>query len=287
VTSDPIARAAAAARARWPEIALRDEDFARHLRTAGVSGAFTSERGEELFLAAACAAAEPGALRALERDYLASMGAYVGARFHVTDAFLDELRQAVRLRLIFDRPPRITGYRGTGTLRAFIRVVSVRLALDLVEARGRQPALMDPEMIARRFGASPAVESQLTRAEHGPRFQAAIEEAVVQLTAREKAVLRFHFVEGLNIEAIGRIYRVHRATVARWLVDIRGRIFRAVEQRMAIELEMSPSEFRSLVGLMRDELKLSFSRVLAADHSGGRVKRDGDGICASPTRGRR
>jgi RNA polymerase sigma-70 factor (ECF subfamily) len=287
VTSPPLARAAAAARVRWPEIAFSDEDFARHLQAAAVSDSVTAERGEELFLAAACAAAEPGALRALERDYLAGLGAYVGARFHVTDAFLDELRQAVRLRLIFDRPPRITGYRGTGTLRAFIRVVSVRLALDLVEARGRQPALMDPEMIARRFGASPAVESQLTRAEHGPRFQAAIEEAVVQLTAREKAVLRFHFVEGLNIEAIGRIYRVHRATVARWLVDIRGRIFRAVEQRMAIELEMSPSEFRSLVGLMRDELKLSFSRVLAADHSGGRVKRDGDGICASPARGRR
>jgi RNA polymerase sigma-70 factor (ECF subfamily) len=257
-----IRRAAAAARARWPEISLDDEDFARHLRGAGIPALIPGERAEELFLAAACAAGEPAALRALEREYLASMKAYVGGRFNATDAFVDELRQAVRLRLVVERPPRIASFNGSGTLRAFIRVVSVRLALDLVEAHGRQPALMEPEVIARRFSTAPAVESQLTRVEHGPRFQAAVEEAVMGLGAREKAVLRFHFVEGLNIEAIGRIYRVHRATVARWLVDIRGRIFHAVEERMAVEVKMSPSEFRSLVGLMRDELRLSFSRVL-------------------------
>jgi RNA polymerase sigma-70 factor (ECF subfamily) len=256
-----VQRAAAAARARWPEITLRDEDFARHLRGAGIPLS-AGERGEELFLAAACAAGEPAALRALEREYLASMKAYVAGRFQVTDAFVDELRQAVRLRLVVEQPPRIASYNGSGSLRAFIRVVSVRLALDLIEARGRQPVPMEPETIARRFASAPAVESQLTRKEHGPRFEAAVEEAVMGLSAREKAVLRFHFVEGLNIEAIGRIYRVHRATVARWLVDIRGRIFHAVEQRMAIEVEMSPSEFRSLVGLMREELRLSFSRVL-------------------------
>jgi RNA polymerase sigma-70 factor (ECF subfamily) len=259
-----IQRAAAAARARWPELPLDDEDFARHLHAAGVPDAVIGERGEELFLAAACAAGEPPALRVLEREYLANVGAYVGTRFKLTDAFVDELRQALRLRLIFDRPPRIASYNGTGSLRAFIRVVSVRLALDLIEARQRQPALMDPEMIARRFSSSPAVESLLTRGQHGPRFQAAVDEAVLALSPREKAVLRFHFVDGLNIEAIGRIYRVHRATVARWLVDIRGRIFRSVEERMAIEVDMSPSEFRSLVALMQEELKLSFSRVLAS-----------------------
>jgi RNA polymerase sigma-70 factor (ECF subfamily) len=258
-----VQRAAAAARARWPEITLRDEDFARHLRGAGIP-LITGERGEELFLAAACAAREPAALRALEQEYLSSMKAYVAGRFQVTDAFVDELRQAVRLRLVVEQPPRIASFNGSGTLRAFIRVVSVRLALDLIEARGRQPVPMEPETIARRYASAPAVESQLTRMEHGPRFQSAVEEAVMGLSAREKAVLRFHFVEGLNIEAIGRIYRVHRATVARWLVDIRGRIFHAVEQRMAIEVEMSPSEFRSLVGLMREELRLSFSRVLAS-----------------------
>jgi RNA polymerase sigma-70 factor (ECF subfamily) len=263
-----VRRAAAAARARWPEIALDDEDFARHLRGAGVPAPLAGERAEELFLAAACAAGEPAALRALEREYLASMKAYVGARFQVTDAFVDELRQAVRLRLVVEQPPRISSFNGSGSLRAFIRVVSVRLALDLIEARGRQPVLMEPEIIARRYSSAPAVESQLTRMEHGPRFQSAVEEAVMALTAREKAVLRFHFVEGLNIEAIGRLYRVHRATVARWLVDIRGRIFRAVEQRMAVEVEMSPSEFRSLVGLMREELRLSFSRVLASRPGG-------------------
>jgi RNA polymerase sigma-70 factor (ECF subfamily) len=257
-----LASVARIARARWPGLGLTDADFARHLAGLGVGADVLRARGEDLFLAAACASGEPAALEALEKEHLVGLGSYVGGRLDVGDAFVDELRQAVRLRLLFDRPPRITGYSGIGTLRSFVRVVAVRLGFDLLEADRRQPLPADPEVLARHLASSPAVESRLTLAEHGPRFQAAIEEAVRGLTAREKAVLRFHFVESLNIEAIGKIYRVHRATVARWLVDIRRQLWVTVEKRMRFELRMTPSEFRSLLGLVRDELRISFSRVL-------------------------
>ena len=44
---DPtVRRAAASARARWPEIALDDEDFARHLQGAGIPALVPGERAE-------------------------------------------------------------------------------------------------------------------------------------------------------------------------------------------------------------------------------------------------
>jgi RNA polymerase sigma-70 factor (ECF subfamily) len=257
-----LAQAARAARERWPGLGLGDAEFSRHVATLGVAADVLSTHGEDLFLAAACASGDAVALQVLEREHLLNLGSYVGGRLNVTDAFVDELRQLVRLRLLFDTPPRITSYGGMGSLRSFVRVVAVRLGFDLLETDRRQPRPTDPELLVRHLASSPAVDSRLMQAEHGPRFQAAIEEAVTALSAREKAVLRFHFIEGLNIEAIGKIYRVHRATVARWLVDIRGRLLASVEARMRLELRMTPSDFRSLVGLVQDELRISFSRVL-------------------------
>jgi RNA polymerase sigma-70 factor (ECF subfamily) len=259
---DGVRRAAQLGRARWPALHLGEDAFARHIEGLGVPDHLILQRAEDLYLAAACAAGEPAALQALEDEYLNDVGVYVAGRVRATPAFLDELRQSVRLRLLVESPPRITVYDGRGALRGFVRVMTLRIALDLLDADARQPRPLEPSQIARHFSPQPAPENDLARQQHGPLVQQALEQALATLTPREKAVLRFHFVEALNIEAIGTIYRVHRATVARWLVDIRQRLLRAVEERLAVDLRMSPSEFRSLVGLVQDELRISFSRVL-------------------------
>ena len=40
----------------------------------------------------------------------------------------------------------------------------------------------------------------------------ALESSIASLSERDRAILKFHFVEGMNIEALGTIYGVHRAT---------------------------------------------------------------------------
>jgi RNA polymerase sigma-70 factor (ECF subfamily) len=257
-----LAEAVAAARARWPEITFGEEEFTRYLDHRQISDETIAARGVDLFLAAACAAGDPAALRALDVEHLEQVGGHVRARMKASDALIDEVRQALRIKLLLDKSPRIARYDGSGPLGAFVRVAAVRVALDLVKMSARAPQAMDPERVARRLSAPQVGESQLARLAHGPRFQAALEEALVALPERDRAVLRFHFVEGLNIEAIGKVYRVHRATVARWLVDIRGRLFQAVEKRLAVDLRITPSEFRSLLGTVQDDLRISISRVL-------------------------
>ena len=87
-------------------------------------------------------------------------------------------------------------------------------------------------------------------------------QALTTLTAREKTLLRLHFLDGMNIDALGVVFRVHRATVARWLVAIRTQVLDRVRQTLSLDLGASPSEAISLVRLLRSEVQLSIRRIL-------------------------
>jgi RNA polymerase sigma-70 factor (ECF subfamily) len=73
-----------------------------------------------------------------------------------------------------------------------------------------------------------------------------------------------HYVDGLNIEAIGAVYHVHRATVARWLIAIRAEVLNGLRERFALAPKATSSDFRSYYSALRDELHLSISRVLGS-----------------------
>src|SRR6185369_7238603 len=92
---------------------------------------------------------------------------------------------------------------------------------------------------------------------------AALEAALAALGAREKTLLRLHIVDNLTIDEIGALYRVHRATAARWLVSIRGSVLDAIRGHLGLSARPTSSEFRSIVALLRDELHVSVERALA------------------------
>jgi RNA polymerase sigma-70 factor (ECF subfamily) len=71
-----------------------------------------------------------------------------------------------------------------------------------------------------------------------------------------------YFIDGLNIDVIGQVYFVHRATVARWLVRIRKRVFSSVSKRLQMELSASGSECRSILDAVRERLDFDLDRVL-------------------------
>jgi RNA polymerase sigma-70 factor (ECF subfamily) len=257
-----LADACRSGRLRWPGVDLPRLALAGYVANQAISEKTVRERADDLFLAAACAAGHPAAIAAFDREYLQQTRSYVG-RLSLSEEMLDEVRQELRVHLLVDRPPRICGYKGTGPLGAWIRVVAVRIALDLLDASQKHgPVRGDHGDLAARVSATVAPEAELARNRMRPLLEAALEHAIGALPDRDKAILRFHYVEGLNVDAVGSIYRVHRATVARWLVDIRDRLLQQVQDRLAINLRMSPSEFRSVVGAMREDLRLSIGRVL-------------------------
>ncbi|HXU83186.1 MAG TPA: hypothetical protein VN914_17445 [Polyangia bacterium] len=258
----PLAAAVGEGRRRWPGVALAPEQLEAHLRRVGLDPAAEIPWAAELYLTAACALGDPAALDAFDREYVARLPLYV-SRFGLRPDVLDDLRQSLRMRLLLDQPPRIGTYAGRGPLDGWVGLTAVRLALDLLAVQKSAPRPVDPALLTSGlFGATePAFD--LARTHYGPMFQTGLEEALAALGDRDKALLRFHFVERLNIEAIGRIYRVHRATVARWLIDLRRRLLLDVQERLAIEVHLSnTSEFRSLLDVVRDDLHVSLSRIL-------------------------
>jgi RNA polymerase sigma-70 factor (ECF subfamily) len=97
---------------------------------------------------------------------------------------------------------------------------------------------------------------------HGDAFQKALERSLESLDRRDKTLLRLHFVDELSIDAIGRIYRVHRATVARRLVAVRRRIFDHLRADLSLRLGATNSEFRSILAALRTDLELSLRHLL-------------------------
>jgi RNA polymerase sigma-70 factor (ECF subfamily) len=82
--------------------------------------------------------------------------------------------------------------------------------------------------------------------------------------ADASAVARI-FVNTNIAAAAGVVYRVHRATVARWLAAIRSQVFECVCQKLSLKLRSSPSEVASLVRLVRSDIDVSIRRLLAGD----------------------
>jgi RNA polymerase sigma-70 factor, ECF subfamily len=142
-----------------------------------------------------------------------------------------------------------------------VHVTAVRLAIDLVAPEHAARSNVDlMELVAPEQ--TPEIET--ARNLYEERFRTALEEIFQHLPAREKTILRLHVVDGLNIDAIGAIYRVHRATAARWLVAIRTRVYDRLKKDFAIRWKASSSDLRSLVSLLRDHIHITAKRVLGS-----------------------
>jgi len=227
-----IAAAFGAGRAAWPEASHSLESFAAHVRALGVDDADLVARASDLFLASACAEGDPAALRAFERAFIAGVDV-VAARVGLPRQLLDELRQRVRVKLLVGEAPAIGRYRGRGPLMVWVLVTAARVAADVAAAASVPESAPDTEMLDLLVSADTSPELEAVKARYRERFRAALEASLAELTAREKTLLSLHFIDGLNIDCIGAIYRVHRATVARWLVAIRARVFARLNERFA------------------------------------------------------
>jgi RNA polymerase sigma-70 factor (ECF subfamily) len=258
---DDLAAAFEAGRAAWPAAGLGYEEFARVIGDSQVLSRDLATNGADLYLACACAAGDAGALRAFEETFIRTMDGHL-ARCGVAPEWLSEVRQKVRLKLFVGNRPGIRSYRAEGALSAFVRVTAVRVAVDVAAAAAAIKRRPDEEILNVLVSMDASPEVDTAKALYRDKFRAAIEETLTSLSKREKTIMRLHFVDGLNIESIGSLYRVHRATVARWLVAIRGRLLAELRDRLALHLGGTPSELRSLVRLLRDDIDLSARRIL-------------------------
>jgi RNA polymerase sigma-70 factor (ECF subfamily) len=246
----------------WPGVALDRDVFEQRLRGLELDPEQVQSRGSDLFLAAACAAQDAQAVELFERTFLSQVPRLIG-RVALNAQQEDELRQQLRIRLLVGPTAKIAEYRGSGPLGAWVRVCALRLALDLKMADpGRRN---DAQALDALVVGAPGGEVEIDVDRHRAVFQGALQESLATLTTREKTLLRLHFLDGMNIDELGVVFRVHRATVARWLVAVRTRVLDKVREKLSLELGSSPSEAQSLVRLLRSEVQVSIRRILDDD----------------------
>jgi RNA polymerase sigma-70 factor (ECF subfamily) len=255
-----------AAREAHPKIRLDPDVFLRHLarhrpEDAPLDAWLGSIRAGDLYLACACAEGVPAAIAALDAQYRVEVGSFLGA-LRPTEAFIEDVAQAVRERLLVGAggsPPRIAEYGGRGALMAWIRVVTVRLALDLKRRRTEQ--LDEHAGEAAPPAEAPSAEAVLLKQRYAGEFNAAFRAAFASLAAEQRDLLRRHFVEGTTLEELAASHGVHRATVARRIAAARQAILDDARRRLGERLALCTEELNSLMVLMRSQLDLSLSSL--------------------------
>src|SRR4029077_20990215 len=93
-------------------------------------------------------------------------------------------------------------------------------------------------------------------------FQGALQRGLAALDDRERTIYRLHLVDGLTVEAIGKVYGVSHSTVSRWLAKAREAVIREAQRVLRDEMRLSPTEFESVAALVVSQLEISVSRLL-------------------------
>jgi RNA polymerase sigma-70 factor (ECF subfamily) len=264
---DPAAEPWEASRVAWPSVSLPLTVFARHLRgrlpenVTYSREALASLACVDLYLSCACMYRAPHALETLDRVFLAQVAAFV-RRVDASAAFADEVRQLLREKLFVgdgERAAKIGEYSGRGPLLAWLRVAALRTALNLRRDRGvvsedlSEGAAMvdfqDPEL-------------DMIKERYRELFQRAVVDAFAELPSDQRSVMRLHLVAGLTTAEIGKMFRVNQSTVVRWLAAARTTVRDRTRERLQDLLQLSASEFESLVGLMLSRMDLSLTMAL-------------------------
>jgi len=250
-------------REAWPAIALSGEQFARHLGAIWSSRKSKLEelRGDDLYLACACALRNPRALSALEPLLAAACSSLPGG----SAALADEVRQDLREKLLVssgDEAPLIATYSGEGPLSTWLKVTAVRAALRRHRGSTREVALEDAPL-GELQASHPNPELDYLKLRHGEDFRAAFRDAAQALSPRDRIVLRLYYVDGLGVERIGAMYQVHASTVTRWMQGSREALLLETRRLLGERLSLSGREVESLLGVLRSGMQASLRRVLS------------------------
>lgn len=263
-----IADAAAEAREAWPGVALDDDRYAGHLAACAPDetdprAAIRDLHTTDLFLAFACSRGDSKAIRLFETKVLPGAKPAI-ARVDSSAEFVDEALHEVRIRLLVDGengPARIRSYLGRGPLASWVKVVAMRTAYGLKRVKPAEVPEDVQQLAALPFdGTSPELAS-LRRDFAGP-FHAAFRAALDGLDARERNVLRLYLLEGVPSEVIGKMYRVHRATVARWIASTHERLLSETRRRLTADLGLIGKDLDTLMKLVSSGIEISIATVL-------------------------
>jgi len=250
---DPVA-ALAHARRTWPAVVVPDDAVAGYVADRG------GDHTDDLYLACAICRRDPAALGRFESTLLPAIDAAI-RRLAPDPDFASEVRQRVREHLLVGDHARLGDYQGRGPLVSWVRIVAVRIGLQLLRGR-RADARRDEALADEPLLSYLDIERELIKARYQAQFRAAFHEAMAELPSHDKHLLQLHVIEGLSLSQIGKMHGVNKSTVSRWLAHTRTTLEESVRERLSAVLAVGDAELDSLLGVLRSRLDLSIERIL-------------------------
>lgn len=255
----------AQARAAWPEIHLPAEVFLvfvgqRVTPDLASASDLAMLVAKDLYLLCAYLQGDERAVAAMQDRYLASVAETL-RRMQVAEPRVQDILQGLHLRMLASHRGECATYNGRGALQGWLRVIAIRHAHALEEHDITERADEDIETAGTAWAEQDA-EIAYLKTRYRAELGAALTEAMSGLTSRQRNLLRYYLMEGLNIEQIGALYQVHRATVARWIAAARQQLLDDARRILRDRLQLSDAEFESLVRMVRSQLDVSVRSLL-------------------------
>jgi RNA polymerase sigma-70 factor (ECF subfamily) len=248
------------ARAAWPDITMSLEAFTAHLEKHAETEA---PNVVDLYLACACVAGNARAIATLETTCIADAGKAV---WQVGPVDRDDVLQKVRETLLVGTTgePLIARYAGRGSLRGWVRSIVLRTAIKQARAQSRIVPL-DEDGFIELAASSDDPEIETFKQRYRDEFRAAFRTAVESLSVRHRNLLRHYFLDHMTIDELAALHRVHRATAARWIHDVRCELVGAVRRALDAQLPANDVGLRSIIELVASQLDLSLERIVGPD----------------------
>jgi RNA polymerase sigma-70 factor (ECF subfamily) len=262
-----------AGRAAWPDFDVEPFRFVTHIAERAGEGLPALDLASDLYLACACALQIASALEAFQRAFRGDVGRAI-SRTDPSAAFLDEVMQILSVKLFVRtgaEAPAIAQYSGRASLRGWVVTVAKRTALNLRRAKGDQAHEQVPSAI-QQLGTAAGPELALLKARYKVEFEAAIREGLASLNDKERSLILLHLVHGVTLPQLAAMQNVSRTTVARWLATARETMFAAARQSLESRLDVSTSEYESLLGLVRSQLDVSIVDMVQAPFAASTAK---------------
>lgn len=259
------------ARERHPRLAPPVQAIAEsYLRAIGGSddpvAAIDRARTDDLYLVAALGSGDAAAVAAFEAEAIEPLGRALG-HLQISASHIDDIKQTVRTKLLVasgEEAPRIREYAGRGDLRSWVSVIATREALSSLRRTRKESTPAEDVLMA--------LPSPLTGPELGflkehyrDEFRAAFTSALGELSARDRNVLRHHYVHGLTIDEIGAMYGLHRSNAARRIAKARDLLLSTTRRRLVLGLNVDRVEFESIMRMIESRIDVSIQRLLGSD----------------------
>ncbi|MBL9016964.1 MAG: hypothetical protein JNL83_22435 [Myxococcales bacterium] len=251
-------------RARWPGFSVERSVFEQ-----AVDDAAEVDHPEDLYLALGCVARMPEAVRAFRDEHASALVGFARTVLREGGA-ADELGAQLLVDMLVgdETGPRLANYSGRGPLRAWLRMSTVRRALNAKRNTTRRQEL-DGKLLAEAVDGATDPETALLKDQYGAVFEQSFREAVQELAAPLRTLLRLHYGEGLGLGALAAMNGWSKPTASRRVAEARAAVLARTVELMTERAGIGQSQLQSVLRLVQSGLDMSMTSLFATKASPG------------------